>query len=351
VLVPPGKGRVTIGLVALGIKEGLPRAINAFREHVTVVDFDVVCVINDVSPEDPALATLPTDITVVTRRANLGYTGGLHLARAYAHGEFMVWGQDDMAPMPGWLDALVEAADASPGSGMVGSRQLDADGRTHPLNSGRTLPGQSTLTWPGSCDDSLPVRGSSFDAGWVSGAGALARLSAWDEVGGVDVRLWPLNYVDLTFCAHVRAHGFEVVHAPGARIEHAKHGSSTRVLLEYTQMRNCRLLDREGWPGVTEQLGETAARSVPHPCSSWLGADISHIAALQLEEASRAFLPLARHHSAYWADAEAYRAAAEMRIAELVGRDALLSDVLCSRSWRVTAPLRWIGSLLRRIAR
>ncbi|WP_291378442.1 glycosyltransferase [Demequina sp.] len=327
--------------MALGIKEGLPRAIDAFREHDAHVDFDVVCVINDVSPDNPALATLPADITVVPRRANLGYTGGLHVARAHSHGEFLVWGQDDMTPVEGWLDALVDAADASQGAGMVGPRQVDQEGNTRPLNSGRTLAGQSSLTWPSTADAPVPVREAPCDVGWVSGAGALVRLSAWDAVGGVDLRVWPLNYVDLAFCAHVRAHGYGVVHAPGAKIEHAKHGSSTSVLLNYTQARNTQFLDGEGWPGVTERLGEIAASPVPHPCSPWLGADITQIEARQLEEASLAYLPLGRDYSDY-------RDAAEARIASLLGRDALLDDVFASRSWRVTAPLRVLGRLVRK---
>lgn len=339
-LVSPGSGRVTVGIVALGIKAGLPRAIDAFREHVAQVDFDVVCVINDVSPDDGVLATLPTDITVVPRRANLGYTGGLHVARAHARGEFMVWGQDDMTPGEGWLDALVSAAEAFPSAGMVGPRQVDVAGNTRPQNSGVTIPGESTLTWPSAAYSASSADDQAGLVGWVSGAGSLVRLAAWDAVGGADVRLWPLNLVDLAFCAHVRAHGYSVVHAPGAAIEHAKHGSSTRVLLEYTQARNTAYLDGDGWPEVTQRLGEITALDVPHPCSPWLGADLAEIEARQLEEASRAFLPLGRLHSST-------KVAADAAIADLARREATLDEVWTSTSWRVTAPLRALGRTLR----
>jgi GT2 family glycosyltransferase len=346
--VPGGGARVTIGLVALGIKDRLPGALEAFRAHRSRVDFDIVCVINAVDDDDPALATLPSDVTVVTRRANLGYVGGLHLARAYARGEFMVWGQDDMTPTDGWLDALVDAADASAGIAVVGSRQVDASDNTHPLNSGRTPPGEPVGTWPSHPDAVEPPGAAPFATGWVSGAGSLARLTVWDEVGGVDVRLWPLNFVDLAFSVHVRAHGHQVVHAPGACIVHLKRGSTSTLLVGYTAVRNTELLDADGWPGVTAQLGETDVCIVDHPCAPWRGAGIAEIEALQTEEASRAFIPLANHYGDFWESTNVRVAEYRSRIAVL---EEVLEEVLASTSWRVTAPLRGVSGVARRVLR
>ena len=60
---------------------------------------------------------------------NLGWAGGLHRARALTDAELLVWVQDDMVPEPGWLDALVDAADAHPQVGAFGSVRVDEDGR------------------------------------------------------------------------------------------------------------------------------------------------------------------------------------------------------------------------------
>ncbi len=342
--VPGGGARVTIGLVALGVKDRLPTALEGFRAHRSRVDFDIVCVVNGVQPDDPALAGLPADVAVVTRTSNLGYTGGLHLARAHAHGEFMAWGQDDMAPADGWLDALVDAADASDSVGMVGSRQVDAAGNTHPFNSGRTSPGASIGSWPTTPDAAVALDAPAFATGWVSGAGALARLNAWDAVGGVDLHLWPLNFVDLSYCVHLRAHGFEVVHAPGAQIEHAKRGSTSDALVRYTADRNIAYLDAGGWPAVTARLGDVGASETAHACSPWRGASVSTIEAIQLDQASRAFLPLV---AAYGAQRDKVRAA----VADLRSSEASLDHVFASTSWRVTAPLRAVSGLVRRVLR
>jgi GT2 family glycosyltransferase len=341
---PGGGARVTIGLVALGVKASLPTALEAFRAHRSRVDFDIVCVVNGVEPDAPALANLPPDVRVVTRRGNLGYTGGLHIARAHAGGEFMVWGQDDMMPCDGWLDALVEAAEASDRIAMVGSRQVDAAGNTHPLSSGRTAPGAGVGSWPGTPDAIVASDAPAFDTGWVSGAGALARLSAWDAVGGVNLHLWPINFVDLSYCVHVRAHGFGVRHAPGAQIEHAKRGSTSDALVRYTAGRNTAHLDAAGWPAVTARLGDVEASETEHPCSPWRGASISAIEAAQLEQASLAFLPLM---AAYGAQRDEVRVA----VADLQGAVASLDHVLESTSWRVTAPLRSVSRLVRRVLR
>ncbi len=339
--MPAGGARVTIGLVALGIKDRLPTALEGFRAHRSRVDFDIVCVVNGVEPDDPALAGLPADVRVVTRRGNLGYTGGLHVARAHAGGEFMVWGQDDMTPCDGWLDALVEAVDASDRIAMVGSRQVDAAGNTHPLNSGRTAPGAGIGSWPTKPDPAVALDAPTFAAGWVSGAGALVRLSAWDAVGGVDLHLWPLNFVDLSYCAHVRAHGYRVVHAPGAQIEHTKRGSTSDALVRYTADRNTAYLDAAGWPAVTARLGDVGALETEHTCSPWRGASISTIEATQLDQASLAFLPLV---AAYGAQRDEVRAA----VADLRRSEASLDHVFESTSWGLTAPLRAVSGLVRR---
>ena len=249
-----------------------------------------------------------------------------------------------MLPLDGWLDALVEAAEASARVAVVGALQVNSAGDIHPLNCGWTPSGKTTMLWPATPHVVAPGQYTAVEVGWVSGAGSLVRVAAWDEVGGVDLRLWPLNFVDLAFSAHVRAHGYSVVHAPAARIAHNKRGSSTRALVEYTADRNTQLLDAAGWPEVVGLLGDKGARVVAHPCAPWVGQPIDVIEAEQLAVASNAYLPLMRQFG------EQLHELTSLWV-ESTATAKRLDQVLKTASWRITAPLRVVMGRSRSLFR
>lgn len=334
--VAPGNGRVTIGVVALGVKPRLRSMLEALLRHDSATEFDVVCVVNAAEPDDAALAALPDGVRVVARRGNLGYTGGLHVARAHAHGEFLVWGQDDMTPQPGWLDALVAAAEDHPTAGFVAPCQVLEDGSVQPLQRGHTPPGGDPSQWP-ACVDEAPAapEGPATVHGWVSGTGALTPLAVWDAVGGVDLHLWPLSMVDLQYSVHVRAHGFEVLHAPSAPLLHPRRGSTTPFLALYCAVRNSAWLTPR-WSEPTLVLGERDAVAAAHPCAPWLGENGDAIERWQLDLASQAYLPLMR---------EADEASTS---ADVLRRERATTEaVYASTSWKVTRPLRAASRLAR----
>ena len=67
--------------------------------------------------------------TSVASPANLGMAGAGNRGRSRARGEFLVTLHDDAEVEPGWLAALVQAADAHPEAGAIGSKILGFDGR------------------------------------------------------------------------------------------------------------------------------------------------------------------------------------------------------------------------------
>ena len=177
--------------------------------------------VNADSPEGaPPEVDAPEGVLVEPVPVNLGWAGGLHRARALTDAELLVWVQDDMVPEPGWLDALVDAADAHPEVGGFGAVRVDDEGGgscAQRRSRGAVTTRSSCGTTPTRRPTTLPADVTTYD--WVTSKGFLTRAAAFDEVGGPIRGSWPLNHVDKEYCTHLRCHGWDVAlvaAAPGS---------------------------------------------------------------------------------------------------------------------------------------
>lgn len=328
--VPSRSGApVTLAVVAYGATERLRRCLDALIAHESVTDFEVVCVVNpntrsgssDVSWVDPRVA-------VVLPELNLGWAGGLHLARTRVTGPLMVWIQDDMVPLAGWLDALVSAADALPGAACFGSLSVGADGRPDGVAAGRAEPADVVARWNETdhTRESLPEAVTTFD--WVTSKGMLTRTEAWDAIGGPDVRLYPLDHVDKQYATHLRAHGWDVAFVPTATLAHALSQSSPRLFRRFLNGWHDDDFNAT-WGPVAAELAVDATSRPGHPCPP--APTIAEVERACAIEATRMVVPLARF---------------------AVGEyEPALARYDSSKSWRWTAPLRSIVGTARRLAR
>ena len=95
-------------------------------------------VLNGTDPEaEPVLRAAVSGVQIVRSPVNLGVAGTGNLGQSCARGGFLHLLHDDVEVLPGWLDALVETADARSDAGVVGSKVLDPDGRVQ--NAGSIL--------------------------------------------------------------------------------------------------------------------------------------------------------------------------------------------------------------------
>jgi GT2 family glycosyltransferase len=286
---------VNLAVVTLGTPARLWSCLAALREHESHHPFTVGVVVNaDTVDGSVREAAFPDDVAVAKVATNLGWPGGLHAARALTDAELFVWVQDDMVPEPGWLDALVDAADAHPGAGALGSVRVDATGRVVLHNAGPATPHDAVERWndADTTPETLPAGVTAYD--WVTSKGLLTRSAVFDEVHGPDPRLWPLNHVDKEFCTHLRAHGWDVALVPDARLQHAGSQSAPTPFRAFlAHWREPWLNER--WSGVVAALAQRPPGSrepVEHPCADWM-ADGS-VAEVVGAEAARMVVPLSR---------------------------------------------------------
>ncbi len=337
--------RATLAVVALGVTARLGDCLRSLESHESTCAFDIVCVVNAESPDAPLeLSTLETEhprVRFVPSPVNLGWAGGLQLARRYAAGEYLVQVQDDMVVTPGWLDALVTAADAHHDIGAFGSLQVDEQGSARRFNAGFAEPPAEVRRWndTDTTVENTPAEVTRF--GWVTSKGMLARLSAWDDVGGPDPRLFPLNHVDKDYCSHLRAHGWAVALVPTANLVHQGNQSAPGLMRAFlSEWHADRLAQR--WGEVLKQLPGSEARPLPHDCTRGRHERLEHEVAI---EASTLAVAVGR-----WTQRRRVRqdAALESARARTVKAEAEVVAMRSSLSWKLTSPLRRLRAILSR---
>jgi O-antigen biosynthesis protein len=181
----------------------------------------------------------------------LGLAGALNRARASAGGEFLVSLHDDAEIEPGWLEALVAAAEADPQAGAVGSLVLHMDRRVQAAGMELLPSGFTRPAWGRSVRDLDRVQAVDY----CGSSSLLIRATTWDEVGGADERFYPLYYVDVDLCLAILARGRRVLVAPRSVIRHRRGASTSRAFARFVSDRN-REMFRAKW-------GEIVATHVP----------------------------------------------------------------------------------------
>jgi hypothetical protein len=215
---------------------------------------------------------------------------------------------------------------------------VDDSGRVVVTNAGRAEPPGAVAQWneTDTTAESLPADVTTYD--WVTSKGFLTRTAVFDEVGGPDPRLWPLNHVDKDYCTHLRCHGHAVALVPGARLRHTGSQSAPTTLRSFLTVWRETWFDQR-WHGPLEALAGRTAAVVPHPCADWrpdaTSAPLDAMSVVVGLEAGRMLVPLSRYAARERSAAEAVL---EARIAELRAR----ADQLALEADSATARAAWL---------
>jgi GT2 family glycosyltransferase len=205
--------------------------------------------------------------------ANWGFAKGYNRALAAAPGPYVALLNTDTRVRPGWLAALVRAAEADPEVAAATAKLIFPAGSPH---AGRIQNAGGLVLRNGSGRD----RGSVVRNGRVtheedrgqyerreevfyfSGAAALLRRQTLAEVGHFDERFF-MYYEDLDLSWRLRLRGWRIVYVPDAVVEHAHASSSGEwsPLFVYNVERNRPLmLLKLAPPGLAaREIGRYAA--------------------------------------------------------------------------------------------
>lgn len=188
----------------------------------------VVIVANN--PENRAferVAEMP-GVEVLEPGLNMGYVGALEWVRRRSTADFLWVLQEDVLPLPDCLEQLLLALDGHRGDAplaVASPIEVNSDGSASHITRIANFnldTGVGTRPDGHACERALLALtaegGRTVTFTYLSGA--LIDRSALSEIGGFDVNLWPLMWVDLDTCAALQMHGYAVKLVKDARIRH-----------------------------------------------------------------------------------------------------------------------------------
>ncbi len=335
--------RVTAVIPTLGTEVArLAAAVEAVWAQSAEVELDVIVVVNGAPLPDAT--GLDARTRVVTTGINLGWGGGLHVGRAATDAEFVWLVQDDSYPQEHCLRELVATLDATPTQALVSPIVVKTERENDASPAGpyaRRASWGGVLAADGAMDHWEPRRDIPLDEigtiphlDYVPSRGMLVRTSVWDEVGGTDLRAFPVGWVDVLLCSAVRAAGHTIGLAPTARIRHDRSASTPTILNGYVRERGPRLLREVGLPPAK------ASDDVPE-----------HVIEGTLASATASVLDLAAYAERTTVPRPQHDAVVDQLATVTRERDRARTELDALRgslSWRATAPLRRVRGLSRR---
>jgi GT2 family glycosyltransferase len=236
------------------------------RFGATSIPYETIVVLSEATAEAEArLRGAATGIQVVSSPVNLGLAGAGNRGRAFARGDLLILLHDDAEIEPGWMEALVETADAHPEAGAIGGKVFYPDGRLQYAGIIVWQNGETSVPWGG--ERPPPTGFDRLRAVDLCGSSSLlVRAALWDFIGGLDEQFYPVGKVDADLAMALRKLGFVVLYQPASRIRHHQSASTKPGSFSgFFQYRN-RLLLLKKWRAALKNhepyLGEDSPAAV-----------------------------------------------------------------------------------------
>ena len=166
-----------------------------------------------------------SQVRVIESKANLGFAAGNNLGIEHAIGRHIVLLNNDTRVRPGWLAALVHAAESQTGVGAVTSKLVFMDRPSVIQNAGTMLLSDGSGADRGMGEEDrgqYELREEVFGA---CGCAMLLRREMLGDVGAFDPAFFTY-YEDTDLSWRMRLRGWRVVYEPLALVEHVHSGTS-----------------------------------------------------------------------------------------------------------------------------
>ncbi len=167
-----------------------------------------VIVVDDGSPDDThALVEAAGWARLVSHERARGFAAACNTGARHAHGEYLLFLNNDTEGRPGWLERLVGYADATPSAGIVGAKLLYANDTVQHAGIVIGLDCLPRHVYRGFAADHPAVsRSRRFQA--VTGACMLVRRAAFEQAGRFD-ETFANGFEDVDLCLRLGAAGHE----------------------------------------------------------------------------------------------------------------------------------------------
>jgi GT2 family glycosyltransferase/glycosyltransferase involved in cell wall biosynthesis len=225
-LVPSSEQpRVSIVIPVYGKVEYTLACLRSLVANPPSDAFEVI-VVDDASPDDSAdtLARV-SGIRLLRNASNLGFVGSCNAGASVAHGEFLIFLNNDTQVMPGWSEELLRCFELRADCGIAGSQLVYPDGRLQ--EAGAWVFADASAWNIGRFDSRTdPSVRYARKVDYVSGASLAIRREVFTKLGGFDTRFAPGYYEDTDLAFAARAAGYSVWYVPNSVVVHAEGISS-----------------------------------------------------------------------------------------------------------------------------
>jgi GT2 family glycosyltransferase len=165
-------------------------------------------------------------LRVIRARRNRGYVDSCNLGASRASGEILVFLNNDVVLLPGWLPPMLRLFMDWAGVGAVGGRLIATDGSLQEAGGVVFCDGSAMNYGRGETDLLAPFVSHVREVDYCSGALLATPRELFSGFGGYDVRYRPAYYEDTDYCFRLRDRGYRVMFQPEAAVVHREGGTS-----------------------------------------------------------------------------------------------------------------------------
>ena len=257
--------RLSVIILNYDGRQWLPACLDAMRSQRNAPEFETVVVDNGSTDDSRAIVRRDYPwVRLVESSINRGFAGGNNFGVSAAHGDWLVFLNNDTVPDPHWLQRLWAASTGNPGYSLLASQLvfLHDPSVVDSAGDGYLRAGGAFKHGHGASADAFAEAGEVFGA---CGGALMIRRDAFEALGGFDERFF-MQYEDVDLSYRARLQGLRTWYAADAIVRHAGSGSLGTVSeaavyygqrnLEWTWIKNTpgRLLVTTAIPHVIYSL-------------------------------------------------------------------------------------------------
>lgn len=243
---------ITVHISVFARKRRLDYLINCIKslERSAYRNFEIIVVFDKSTTTDADYISRNfPHIRVKLIEKRIGVTEGRNIGGRFAHGNYLIFLDEDTKAEPRWLEELMKVVShSSPNVGMVGSLEAPYDEQaSYPL-----LGVEGTVDIFGCAFDERKIRrkiDKKYSYFETLGFALLVKKEVFEKIGGYDER-FNLFIPELDLCWRARLAGYHVVNAHFAVVRHARGITKT----PYSH-RKVYMLERNLLAALTKNYG------------------------------------------------------------------------------------------------
>ncbi|WP_052374293.1 glycosyltransferase [Methanobacterium sp. SMA-27] len=259
---------VTIIIVNRNGSNHLKRLFKDFKENIQYPSFEIIIVDNDSTDDSINYLEKLSDslpITIIKNTQNKSFSIANNQAANIAKGEYLLLLNNDVKPLYGWLNQMMQTALKSGDIGAVGAKLIYPDCSTSVHNKNNSFKVQHRgiafkkedgFIKPYNLVDNEPYGSDNSleqERAAVTAASMLVKKDIYWEVNGLDER-YNYGYEDVDFCLKLIKRGYKNIYCPKASLFHYEFGTQEKnnsgKIMKW-RFFNMRLFNKE-WKGWLE---------------------------------------------------------------------------------------------------